>query len=98
MSWITNFIKKFFNAAAVPGEFPADFTHLAKRKQIPELLRTIDNENLSDEQIGRLIAEIPKKPNKKSLAYTVCVARLFSVERKGVEPSTSALRTQRSPN
>ena len=36
-------------------------------------------------------------PSAKALP-TVFVSKAFQVERKGVEPSTSALRTQRSPN
>ncbi len=39
----------------------------------------------------------PTKQSEKALP-TVFASKAFSVERKGVEPSTSALRTQRSPN
>ena len=48
----------FFDAAKEPGEFPADVGHLAKRKLIPALLRTIDNRNLTDDEIRRLIDDI----------------------------------------
>ena len=36
--------------------------------------------------------------DKRNKPLTTCVSGLHQVERKGVEPSTSALRTQRSPN
>ena len=39
----------------------------------------------------------PMKPSEKALP-AVFADKAFRVERKGVEPSTSALRTQRSPN
>ena len=42
-------------------------------------------------------AENPAKPSEKAL-FAGFANKAFSVERKGVEPSTSALRTQRSPN
>ena len=43
------------------------------------------------------LAENPAKPNEKAL-FAGFANKAFRVERKGVEPSTSALRTQRSPN
>ena len=43
------------------------------------------------------IAENPMKTNEKAL-FAGFANKAFRVERKGVEPSTSALRTQRSPN
>lgn len=49
---------EFFDAAKEPGDFPADVGHLAKRRLIPALLRTIDNRNLSDDEIQRLIEDI----------------------------------------
>ncbi len=42
-------------------------------------------------------AENPMKPSEKAL-FAGFANKAFQVERKGVEPSTSALRTQRSPN
>ncbi len=39
----------------------------------------------------------PMKPSEKAL-FAGFANKAFPVERKGVEPSTSALRTQRSPN
>ena len=50
--------KEFFDAARSPGTLPADIGHLADRKLVPALLRTIDNRNLSDDQIQRLIADL----------------------------------------
>jgi transcriptional regulator with XRE-family HTH domain len=47
----------FFNAARKPGELPADVRQLADRKLVPTLLRTIDNQQLTDQQIARLIDE-----------------------------------------
>jgi hypothetical protein len=41
--------------------------------------------------------ENPCKSSEKALSAGVA-NKAFPVERKGVEPSTSALRTQRSPN
>jgi transcriptional regulator with XRE-family HTH domain len=49
---------EFFDAAKEPGEFPADVRHLAKRRLIPALLRTIDNRSLNDVEIQRLIDDI----------------------------------------
>lgn len=51
--WVT-----FFDAATEDGEFPVDVSHLAKRKLVPALLRTIDNHNLSDDEIRQLIEGI----------------------------------------
>ena len=45
----------------------------------------------------RANAENPSKPSEKA-SFAGFANKAFSVERKGVEPSTSALRTQRSPN
>jgi len=50
----------FFNAARKPGELPADVRQLADRKLVPTLLRTIDNQQLTDHQIALLIDEIDK--------------------------------------
>lgn len=51
---------RFFDAAASDriGELPADVRHMAGRKLVPVLLRTIDDKQLSDEELVRLIAEI----------------------------------------
>src|SRR2546422_42370 len=50
--------EQFFNAARRPDGLPPDVSHLAGRKLVPALLRTIDNRQLSDEDIAQLIAEI----------------------------------------
>lgn len=49
---------EFFDAARQDGELPADVRHVASRELVPALLRTIDNRQLSDEEIERLIADI----------------------------------------
>jgi hypothetical protein len=49
--------ERFFDAAGGEG-LPPDVRHLAGRKLVPALLRTIDNRQLSDEEIAQLIAEI----------------------------------------
>src|SRR2546423_553903 len=49
---------RFFDAARGEEVLPADVRHLANRPLIPALLRTIDNRQLGDEEIARLIDEI----------------------------------------
>ena len=41
-----------------PQELPADLLHMADRKLVPALLRSIDNRQLDDKEIARLIDEI----------------------------------------
>ena len=48
-------------AASRTGELPADVRHMAGRKLVPVLLRTIDDKQLSDEELSRLIADIEKR-------------------------------------
>lgn len=48
----------FFDSARRDGELPADVRHVASRELVPALLRTIDNRQLSDEEIARLIDDI----------------------------------------
>jgi transcriptional regulator with XRE-family HTH domain len=52
--------KRFFDAAAAcrGDELPADVRHMAGRKLVPVLLRTIDDKQLSDDELAQLIAEI----------------------------------------
>jgi transcriptional regulator with XRE-family HTH domain len=50
--------ERFFDAAGGGDELPPDVRHLAGRKLVPALLRTIDNRQMSDEEIAQLIAEI----------------------------------------
>jgi transcriptional regulator with XRE-family HTH domain len=54
---------RFFDAAVATraGKLPADVRHLAGRKLVPVLLRTIDEKQLSDEELARLIADIEKR-------------------------------------
>lgn len=49
---------QFFDAARGEETLPADVRHLAGRPMIPALLRTINNRQLSDEEIAHLIQEI----------------------------------------
>jgi transcriptional regulator with XRE-family HTH domain len=49
---------RFFDAARGAEALPADVRHMAGRKLIPTLLRTIDNHQVSDEELARLIQEI----------------------------------------
>jgi transcriptional regulator with XRE-family HTH domain len=49
---------EFFDAARQPGHLPADIRHIADRQLVPVLLRTIENNQLSDEQIGALITDL----------------------------------------
>jgi transcriptional regulator with XRE-family HTH domain len=52
---------RFFDAAREQEGLPADVRHMAGRKLVPALLRTIDNRQMSDEEIARLIAEIEQR-------------------------------------
>jgi transcriptional regulator with XRE-family HTH domain len=52
---------RFFDAASGGEELPPDIRHLASRKLVPALLRTIDNRQMSDEEIAQLIAEIKER-------------------------------------
>lgn len=53
--------ERFFDAAGGGEELPPDVRHLAGRKLVPALLRTIDNRQMSDEEIAQLIAEIKER-------------------------------------
>lgn len=50
--------EQLFDAARRPGDLPADIRHMADRKLIPALLRTIDDLRLGDDDISRLIADV----------------------------------------
>jgi transcriptional regulator with XRE-family HTH domain len=52
----------FFDAASRRDALPADVRHMASRKMIPVLLRTIDNRQLDDDAIRRLVSEIEARP------------------------------------
>jgi transcriptional regulator with XRE-family HTH domain len=44
--------------AAASNDLPADVRHMAQRRLVPALLRTIENRQLSDEEMEKLIAEV----------------------------------------
>lgn len=48
----------FFELARTRGELPADVQQMAERRFMPALLRTIDNAQLSDDDIKQMIHEI----------------------------------------
>ena len=56
---------EFFDAARSNHELPADVRHMANRPLVPVLLRTIDNRNLSDDEISRLIQAIQHQPGEQ---------------------------------
>ena len=47
--------QKFFKLASAPGELPADLQQVAQRPFVPALLRTIDNQQLSEADVKKLI-------------------------------------------
>ncbi len=51
----------FYDAARRAGELPADVQHVAERGLVPVLLRTIDNRQLSEAEIGELIRDIERR-------------------------------------
>jgi len=58
---------KFFNLARKANELPADVQRVTRRRFVPALLRTIDNEKLSDGDIKKLIDEIQgRKPSRNA--------------------------------
>jgi transcriptional regulator with XRE-family HTH domain len=50
--------QRLFDAARRQGDLPADIRHMADRKLVPALLRTIDNLQLGEDEISRLITDI----------------------------------------
>ena len=50
--------EKFFKLACRGDDLPADVQKIAGRRLMPALLRTVDNVQLSDEDIRRLIEDI----------------------------------------
>lgn len=56
--------ERFFDAARSGGELHPDVRHMAGRKLVPALLRTIDNRQMSDEEVAKLIAEIKDRPGE----------------------------------
>lgn len=54
---------KFFDLARKSNELPADVQKIAHRRLIPALLRTVDNAQLSDKDLKRLIKDIQGRKN-----------------------------------
>ncbi len=54
--------RRLFDAARRHGDLPADIRHMADRKLVPALLRTIDDLQLGDDDISRLITDIEARP------------------------------------
>ena len=54
--------QRLFDAARRRGDLPADIRHMADRKLVPALLRTIDNLQLGDDEVSRLITDIETRP------------------------------------
>ena len=60
--------RRFFDVARAPGHLPADVRHMADRRLVPALLRTIDNKQLDDEAISRLIEDITQDAERSAHA------------------------------
>jgi len=59
---------RFFDLARRSDSLPADVQHVARRDFVPALLRTIDNVQLTDDDMRKLIDEIQgRKPPKNAL-------------------------------
>lgn len=52
---------RLFDAARRTDSLPADVQHLANRPLVPALLRTIDNCQLTEEQVNELMQEIKQR-------------------------------------
>jgi hypothetical protein len=57
---------KFFDLARESDSLPADVQHVVRRDFVPALLRTIDNVQLSDKDIKKLIDEIQGRKSPKN--------------------------------
>lgn len=57
---------KFFELARSENELPADVEKVARRRFVPALLRTIDNVQLSDDDIKQLIDDIQGRRTSKN--------------------------------
>jgi transcriptional regulator with XRE-family HTH domain len=59
-------LKLFFDAARKSGELPTDVRAMADRPLVPALLRTVENCQLTDEQIAGLIRDIEERHGGKT--------------------------------
>lgn len=57
---------KFFDLAREADSLPADVQHIVRRNFVPALLRTIDNAQLSDKDLKKLIDEIQGRKSPKN--------------------------------
>ena len=57
---------KFFDLAREADSLPVDVQHVVRRDFVPALLRTIDNVQLSDKDIKKLIDEIQGRKSPKN--------------------------------
>jgi transcriptional regulator with XRE-family HTH domain len=57
---------KFFDLARKADSLPLDVQNVVRRDFVPALLRTIDNAQLSDDDIKRLIDEIQGRKSSKN--------------------------------
>ena len=55
--------ERFFELARKSDELPADVQRITHRRLIPALLRTIDNVQLSDKDLRKLIEDIQGRKN-----------------------------------
>ncbi len=58
---------RFFDLGRQTGQLPADIQQVAKRNFVPAVLRTIDNRQLSDAEIQRLIKEVQQEHGGSSI-------------------------------
>ena len=79
-----------------PAFTPAFAPNIGKRRQTVSF--AVISSDVDDERVTQsAMRENPYESSEKALS-AVFANKAFQVERRGVEPPTSALRTQRSPN
>ena len=78
--------RRLFDAARRRGDLPADIRHMADRKLVPALLRTIDNLQLGDDEISRLITDIEAHPRTWAGAVGTPSRAALGHERRHAHP------------